>query len=104
MVRSMRPFTGARRGWRCSFSRTPPLTDGRAGGGPRLDTGPPVGGQAVFPALVQHGADTAGEAAHRQGNRRNGKHQTALLRPVPDALRPQDSYLLGKERPRSVSI
>lgn len=72
----------------------PPLTDYRAGGGPRLDSDAPVGCQTVFPASIKDRADTAGEAAHRQGNCRDGKHQTAPLRPVPDTLRPE--ILAGK--------
>ena len=66
-----------------------PLTDHRTGGRPLVNFGAPVGCQAVFPATVQNRADTAGEAAHRQGDRRNCKHQTAALRAVPNALRPE---------------
>ena len=72
----------------------PPLTDHRAGGGPRLDLDSSVGGQPVFPPAIQNGADTAGEAAHRQGDRRDGKHQTTLIRSIPKALGPE--VLAGK--------
>ena len=71
-----------------------PLTNHRTGGGPRLDSDAPVGCQTVFPASIKDRADAAGEAAHRQRNRRNGKHQTAPLRPVPKALDPE--VLAGK--------
>ena len=71
-----------------------PLTDHRAGGGPRLYFDAPVGGQTVFPATVQNGADTAGETAHRQRDRCDGKHQVAPLRSVPKALGPE--VLAGK--------
>ena len=76
-----------------------PLTDHRAGGGPRLDFDAPVGGQPVFPASIKKAADTAGEAAHRQRDRRNGKHQAAPLQPAPDALRPE---VFGGKRAASV--
>ena len=89
MVRSMRPSTGALRGCCRSFRTVPPLTDHRAGGGPCLDLDSSVGGQPVFLTAIQNGADTAGEAAHRQRDRRNGKHQTAKLQPAPDALCPE---------------
>ena len=71
-----------------------PLTDYRAGGGPRLDSDAPVGCWTVFPASIKDRADTAGETAHRQRDRRDGKHQTARFRPIPDALRPE--VLAGK--------
>ena len=44
--------------------------------------------------MVQNGADTAGEATHRQGDCRDGKHQAAPLRSVPKALGPE--VLTGK--------
>ena len=66
-----------------------PLTDHRTGGRPLVNFGAPVGGQAVFPAAVQYGADATGKAARRQGNRRNGEHQTAALRSGPNALCPE---------------
>ena len=72
----------------------PPLTDYRAGGGPRLDSDAPVGCQTVFPASIKDRTDTAGETAHRQRDRRNGEHQATLLRPIPKALRPE--VLAGK--------
>ena len=71
------------------------LTDHRASGGPRLDFDAPIGGQAVFPATVQNGADAASEAAHRQGDRRNCKHQTAALWAVPNTLCPKVSVGKG---------
>lgn len=65
------------------------LADHRGRGGPRLDSGAPVSCQAVFPAAVKDGADTAGEASHRQGNCRDCQHQAAGLCPVPCALSPE---------------
>ena len=56
------------------FQAVLPMTDYRAGGGPSLDLDAQVGGQPVFPDSIKNGANTAGEAAHRQGNRRNCKH------------------------------
>ena len=66
-----------------------PLTDHRAGGGPRFNSDAPVGCQPVFLTAGKNRTDTAGEAAHRQRNCRDGKHQTALLRPIPKALSPK---------------
>lgn len=66
-----------------------PLTDYRAVGGPRLDFDAPVGCQTVFPTSIKDRANTAGEAAHRQGDRRNCKHQATMLRAVPNALCPE---------------
>ena len=71
------------------FQAVLPLADHRTGGRPLFNFGAPVGCQAVFPATVQNRADTASETAHRQGDRRNCKHQTAGLRLTPDALRPK---------------
>lgn len=71
------------------FQAILPLADYRTGGGSRLDSDSSVGGQTVFPASIKNGADTASKTAHRQGNRRNGEHQAALLRPVPNALCPE---------------
>lgn len=65
------------------------LPDGGPGGRPFLDPGAPVCGQAVFPALVQDRADTAGKAAHREGNGGDGQHEAAPLRAVPSALGPE---------------
>lgn len=76
------------------FQTVLPLADYRGRGGPSLDSGAPVGGQAVFPAAVKDGADTAGETSHGQGNRRNRKHQAAGLRAIPYALGPE--VLAGK--------
>ena len=74
-----------------NFQAVFPLTDHRTGGRPLVNFGAPVGRQAVFPAAVQNRADTASEAAHRQGNRRNCKHKTAPLWPVPNTLCPKIS-------------
>ena len=45
-----------------------------AGGGPRLDFDATIGCQTVLPTTMEDGTDASGEAAHRQGNRRDGKH------------------------------
>lgn len=66
-----------------------PLADNRPGGGPCLDFDAPVGCQLVLLPVAEHGADAAGEAAHGQGDLRDGKHQTARFRPAPDALGPE---------------
>lgn len=71
------------------FQAVLPLTDHRAAGGPRLDFDAPVGCQTVFPASIKDRADTAGETSQRQGDRRDGKHQTARFRPIPKALGPE---------------
>ena len=42
---------------------------------------------------MKNGAAKAGEAAYRQWNRRNCKHQTAALRPIPDALWGNKKYV-----------
>ena len=75
------------------------LSDNRTGRGPRLDSDAPVGCQTVFSASAKNRADAAGEAVHRQRNRRDGKHQTARFRPIPKTLHPQ--VLAGK---RAASI
>ena len=66
-----------------------PLADDCSGGRPRFDSGTPVGRQAVFLAAVKNGADAPGETPHGQRNRCDSKHQTAPLRPTPDALSPE---------------
>ena len=70
------------------------LADHRSRGGPSLDSGAAISCQAVFPAAVKDGADTAGKASHGQGNCRGRKHQAAGLRAVPCALGPE--VLTGK--------
>ena len=71
------------------FQTVLPLADHRAGEGPRLDFGAPVGSQTVFPAAGKDRADTAGEAAHGQRDRRNCKHQADAFWSVPKALGPE---------------
>ena len=71
------------------FQTVFPLADECSGGGPFLNSGTPVGCQTVFLAAVKNGADAADKTPHRQRNRRDGKHQTAPLWPIPDALSPE---------------
>ena len=76
------------------FQAVLPLADYRGRGRPSFDSGAPISCQAVFPAAVKDGADTAGEASHGQGNRRDRKHQATTFRLVPYALGPE--VLAGK--------
>ena len=78
-----------------------PLADGQAGAVPFPDFGPPVGSQAVLPALVEDGADAAGKAAHRQGDGRRRKHQAGGTGVLPKALGPKVAL---RKRPRAVRL
>ncbi|MPN27776.1 hypothetical protein SDC9_175210 [bioreactor metagenome] len=53
-----------------------------------MDAHAPVGGQAVFPALTDNGADAAGEICACKGDMGDGKHDGACLRQV-CALKPE---------------
>ena len=67
----------------------PPLPDDRSGGGPGLDSRPPVGCQAVFPSPVDNRADAARKAPQGQGDSGHRQHQASALRARPRALGPQ---------------